>query len=314
LAKLLNYLLLGEDLVLKREFLTDLLAKQGITNKRESESVIEYYASETDAGAIFSEAQTYPFFGSNKFIIVSEAEKINLKDLKRYFSDPLESTILIFQSDLSTTKFSKATQKIFEKQGEVKMFWPLFEDKLKLWAERKARNDYKLSCPNGFGDFLIDISGRNSEIVEKNLQLLSNSFEQAAFSLDDAVATVLEKKGVDIFSFIDVLFSRKLKKSLLYFRELLFEGEDMVGMLFLIQRQLRFIWELKVGKKNNPFQFGGKMIFNKLKTQSRYWEFSDLAKTFILFAKLDKMLKSTSKNVSKIKFENIIYNICRGKL
>ncbi len=313
MAKLLNYLLLGEDLVLKREFLTKFLASKGIANKRESERVIEYYASEIDANTIFSEAQTYPFFGTDKIIIVSEAEKINLKDLKNYFNDPLKSTILIFQSEQSTTKFSKATQKIFEKQGEVKMFWPLFEDKLKIWAERKAKNEYKLSYPNKFGDFLIDISGRNSKIVEKNLQLLSNNFEENNFSLEDAVAAVLEKKGVDIFSFIDVLFARKLKKSLLYFRELLFEGEDMVGMQFLIQRQLRFLWEVKVGKKSNPFQFGGKMIFNKLSSQSRLWDFNELASAIRLFAVLDKMLKSNPKNICRIKFERIIYQICRNK-
>ncbi|MCK4907905.1 MAG: hypothetical protein KAS64_10155, partial [Spirochaetes bacterium] len=197
------------------------------------------------------------------------------------------------------------------------MFWPMFEDKMEKWAERKAR-EYGIMIPVGLGAFLVDQCGRNTLLIEKNLQVLLNFFASGAFTLDDAARIMNEEKEVSVFLFIKELFLGNVQDSIKYFRRIVYEGESMLFILKMIHRQLELLWKYKsvINKgQQGPSLMGvlgvGKLALKEIAVQSGKRTLVQIAMALSYLYEIEKSLKSDPAEVKLMVFENTILKISR---
>ncbi len=311
------YLLLGSELLQKKDEIKNILKLHGIDAGEHSAQKVMYFASETAIEEILTECLTLPFFAKNKAVIVQEAEKLSFPILKDYLSNYSEQTILILVSDQPSGKFSSPIEKIVKQVGELIMFWPMFEDKMEKWAERKAR-EYGIMIPVGLGAFLVDQCGRNTLLIEKNLQVLLNFFASGAFTLDDAARIMNEEKEVSVFLFIKELFLGNVQDSIKYFRRIVYEGESMLFILKMIHRQLELLWKYKsvINKgQQGPSLMGvlgvGKLALKEIAVQSGKRTLVQIAMALSYLYEIEKSLKSDPAEVKLMVFENTILKISR---
>ena len=300
------YLLLGEDRVTKQEKISALLKKHAVPEEGPSRCV--YFASEDSPEEIFNEAQTFPFFGATKAVIVHEAEKIPVPMMKGFFGSSAESTVLIFLSDKNVGKFSATVEKLFKQHGEVIMFWPMFENKLEQWVEKQAKTVYSMNPPRGLGKMLVEQCGRSTQLLESSLQTLSNYFGANEFSLHQAGSVAGEKKEITVFDLVDAVFSGRKAQALLNFRQLLFEGNEMLYMLIMLIRQLEQLWRgMEAGIASLKL---AKIASAQLDRQQRKWDRGRLASVYVRLASLDRAVKTAPKAVSTAEFEHALIEIC----
>ena len=311
------YLLLGSELLQKKDEIKNILKLHGIDAGEHSAQKVMYFASETAIEEILTECLTLPFFAKNKAVIVQEAEKLSFPILKDYLLNYSEQTILILVSDQPSGKFSSPIEKIVKQVGELIMFWPMFEDKMEKWAERKAR-EYGIMIPVGLGAFLVDQCGRNTLLIEKNLQVLLNFFASGAFTLDDAARIMNEEKEVSVFLFIKELFLGNVQDSIEYFRRIVYEGESMLFILKMIHRQLELLWKYKsvINKgQQGPSLMGvlgvGKLALKEIAVQSGKRTLVQIAMALSYLYEIEKSLKSDPAEVKLMVFENTILKISR---
>ena len=312
------YLLLGSELLQKKDEIKNILKLHGIDAGEHSAQKVMYFASETAIEEILTECLTLPFFAKNKAVIVQEAEKLSFPILKDYLLNYSEQTILILVSDQPSGKFSSPIEKIVKQVGELIMFWPMFEDKMEKWAERKAR-EYGIMIPVGLGAFLVDQCGRNTLLIEKNLQVLLNFFASGAFTLDDAARIMNEEKEVSVFLFIKELFLGNVQDSIKYFRRIVYEGESMLFILKMIHRQLELLWKYKsvINKgQQGPSLMGvlgvGKLALKEIAVQSGKRTLVQIAMALSYLYEIEKSLKSDPAEVKLMVFENTILKISRA--
>lgn len=310
------YLLLGPDQHRKREYLEEILKQHGIPDRPDAPERCVFFAGESreTAALVFEECITYGFFGGKKAVIVHEAEKLPKDGLKNYLDDPVASTVLVLLSDLNEKKFSAAIEKTIAACGEVKMFWQMFENRLEQWVETKAFREYGLKTPPGIGRFIVEQCGRNGELAERNLQLLANYFEDRPFSLEEAGRVVREKKELTVFDLVSAVFERDLRRSLGYLRRLLDEGEEILQVRALLERQMKLMW--KYLASNGMLDARGmgltKLPYQELRSQARLWDAVRLAKAARILAEMDLAAKSGLRPaLRRLRYEHGLLRLCR---
>lgn len=306
----MHYLLLGEERVTKLEKVASILKKHNIDPEGPERCV--YFASEDSPDEILTEAMTYPFFGSKKAVIVQEAERMPVPRVKEYFKSPSDATILIFLSEQNKGKFSKTVEKLFAKEGEVQMFWPMFEDRLERWADKQGRDSYGLQLPPGLGQMLVAQCGRNTQLIDNNLQTLANYFGTKPFELEDAGRVINERREVTVFELIDALFAGRVKECLLFYRQLVYEGSEFLQILAMLIRQIELLWRYQEQGASAPdLRRLGKLARQKLQRQAARWSDSALAEAYTVLAELDRIIKSEGRNLAGIEFEKRLLQVCR---
>jgi DNA polymerase III delta subunit len=306
------WLLLGPEKVVKRERVREILQAHGVSDEKDNPARCMFFASDTRADEIFIEMGTYPFFGGKKAVIVQEAEKLPRPQLEAWLAAPLETTLLVLMSDKPKGKFSAPLERACDKVGTIEVFWDLFEERLGPWAEGKARKEYSLQVPAGFGEFLVDSCGRNMALIEQTIQILANCFGQNIFSLEDARRVVGEQKGADIFDCIGACFTGKTESVQRQVRELIAEGESPVYIQIMLMRQAELLWRYVAGGQRTQATLGVQpMAFREIQRQSAGWQPILLARILRRIAWLDRKLKSEPAHVAAIRLEMVMLAISR---
>lgn len=310
------YLLLGPDQSQKKEYLDTVLQKHKIPAEPDAPERCVFFAGEgrETANRVFEECATYGFFGGSKAVIVHEAEKLPKDELKKYLAEPVDGTVLVLLSDLNQRKFSAPIEKRVAEIGEVKMFWQMFEDRLEQWVEQKAHKEYRLQVERGIGRFIVDQCGRNGELAERNLQLLANYFEERPFTLEEAARVVQEKKELTVFNLVDQLFNRDARNALNTLRRLVFEGEEVLQMRALLERQLKLLWKYLASRGTLDARAMGltKLPYRQLCAQARRWDLIRLAQAARIISAMDLHAKSGLKpRLRLLRFEQDVLQICR---
>lgn len=268
--------------------------------------------------------ETMPFMSEKKVVVIyrssflkegedkEETNKFN--KLYKYLENPAPYSILIVYYVFQDER-EKASNKI--KKLEKKAFCVKF-DKLKgmnlekkvksLFDERKkeiGKIELKFFCDNVDSDMNIIINE-----VEK----LCSYTGYKEITKNDILMMLPPKSDNDIFDLVDCLGQKKPEKAIDILNELIFKGEKIPMILFMIERQFRLLFNIKNGIENgkrkenliselrlNPY------ICDKMILQSKKFTAKQLKGALHTCLNTEENLKSSSSN-SKTEMELLIIN------
>lgn len=315
------YIFCGVDEALMKEKITY------IKNKVLNTSFIDLNFFQFDGKAIDMEAvintcNTIPFMDEKKVVVVYRAEFLGEGEdksfnktyeiLQRYINNPAEHTILIvyyvFQEDRE--KPSSRIKKLDKKACTVK-FDKLrgmnLEKKIKALFDEKGKNigkmELRLFC----------------EGIENNMEIAKNEVEKLycyainkEITKEDILTMLPPKADNDIFDLVDCISQKKLERALEILNELLFKGEKLTYILYMIERQFNLLLQLKLGTlqgkskdtlvkelKMNPY------ICDKMIMQSKRFTLKNLKEAIYDCLKSEEVLKSSQVN-SKTEIEVLL--------
>ncbi len=298
------------DSVLKSEFM-DLNYSKFDGNKADFETIIEA-------------CETMPFMSDKKVVVVYRATFLddssggkasgdlkneNIKLLNEYLSNPAPHCVLIiyyvFSSDRE--KPSNKIKKLDKKACVIKV------DKLKGEVLQKKCRDLFEAAGSKIGKAELALFcnqvDNNMDIVANEIEKLISYAEGREITKEDVFAMMPQKSENDIFNLVDYLSQKNIKRALDILNELIYKGEKIPLILYMIARQYNILFNIKLGIDSGKSKdtLAGELrlhpyICEKMISQSTKFTINRLKRNIELCVDTEKILKSTSTD-DKINME-----------
>lgn len=226
--------------------------------------------NETDITAIINAAVTLPFMAERRLVIVKNAdffkarrrkspssdngaetgddtadqEKASPADdaLLKYLDNPPVTTCLIFCTDSVDKK--RKIFKMLQKNGQVVDFSPLKGRDLNEWINKRARQLGKVMEPAAMA-VLVTAVGNDLRQLNTELEKLACHAAAEKIAAADVEIMVSKTAELSIFDLVDAVGERKYKKAIRMAREMVFLGEPVIRLIYMITRQFRLIIQAK---------------------------------------------------------------------
>lgn len=315
------YLFYGEEEFLKR-FYVDKLRKAIIPDESDT---MNYQLLQTniDEDDIINACETLPFMSDKRLIAVknsgffANAKNINSDRFNNYFSDfPDTSTIIFIEEKVD--KRNKLYKQL-KKMGYVVSFDSISEKDLIKWImqcfkKEKKQIDYNTAA------FLIHTVGSNMENITREVEKLSSyKLDEDIITKEDVENICIKAIEVKIFELLDALCMKNLAKALGLYESLLTTNEPPMRILFMITRQFRLIYKVKLMLKDNANtaaignQIGLRgFVVNNLIKQSKYFSLEVLKQALEDCLNADISIK-TGKMDGKLALEMILVKYAKKK-
>lgn len=249
------YLIFGTEAFLINE------TKQLILSKTLNDEEMDFnYASydleETSIEVALEDAETLPFIGEKKVILLNNpvfltAEKTkgkiehNLARLESYLKEPAPYSVIVFSAPFDKLDERKKVTKELKRQAVTIEAKKLSETELKGWVRERAKL-------NG-----IEIEAAAIErmlvLAGTNLFLLTSEVDKLALyasdekKIDVEIVEKLVSKSLEqnIFTLIEKVVQRKLDEAFRIYYDLLRQNEEPIKILALLAGQFRLIYQVK---------------------------------------------------------------------
>lgn len=240
-----NYLIITNDSVTIDEEIKKILNDAKLTE----ENVIRYDLSETLLDNVIEELNTYGLFTDNKVVIASSCEFLtgsNKKNqlpqdeklLEDYINNPNPLNILIIICDKLDER--KKINKLLKEKCTVIESNLSIEDKIK-----KELEDYKMDFKTI--NYLIGyLNNDNQRIITELRKLKIYKYDEKVITIPDIDEIVLKEFDDNVFSLIDSIVKKNIKKSFEIYEELTSRGEDINKIVIMTTDQFRLIYKVKL--------------------------------------------------------------------
>jgi len=311
----MNYLLIGPEEYLKRQFLGKL--KKSVLGETGSETDLGIFtAGSTPISEILAFLNTMPFTSKKRLAILNNIDEISTDEkdsLVRYLSSPRESSVLVMKT--SSRESRKSAEKIFLPAKIIKCD-RLKEREVGSWIQKEfAARGKKISPP---------AAALIAEFAGNDLLLLKNEIEKiAAFALKSAEITEKHVEEICLrsayktaFELIDMVLGKKLAEALLPLRDLS-AGEKSHRMLNLLAWQFRAFMKIKNLPKglsrDEISRLSGvkKYFLEKTIRESGRFTVRQLAKNLEIILEADFFIKN-GKMSPQHAFERVLVGLCAG--
>lgn len=302
------------------EFITNNILKSDFVDLNYS----RFDGSKTDFDTIIDACETMPFMSDKKVVVVYRASFLddnggskNLGDLKsknfvllnEYLNNPSPHCILIiyymFISDRE--KPSNKIKKLDKKACVIKV------DKLRgEFLQKKCKDLFENAGTKiGKSELTLFCSqvDNNMDIIMNEIEKLVSFSEGREITKEDILAMMPQKSENDIFNLVDYLSQKNIKRALDILNELIYKGEKIPLILFMIGRQFNLLFNIKLGidsgktKENLATELKlHPYVCEKMISQSMKFTLKALRKNIELCVITEKTLKSTSTD-DKINIE-----------
>lgn len=317
------YVFCGVDEVLIKETLNIMINKI-VDNTFKDLNYVQFDGLTVDMDNVINTCETIPFMSDKKAVVIyranflgeNEDKELNRKfeKIKKYIENPANHCILImyyiFENDRE--KVSDKIRKIDKKAYVVKF------DKLKGVAlERKVASLFEAKGKNiGKIELKLFCDGleNNMNIIKNEVEKLCSYAYERDITKEDILKLLPPKTDNDIFNLVDNVSQKKIEKAMDILNELIFKGEKVPFILFMVERQFNILLQIKIGLEEgknkdilakelrlNPF------ICEKMITQSRKFTLKGLKEAINICLNTEKTLKSSSVN-EKTEMELLILN------
>lgn len=234
---------------------------------------VVYDLSEAPIQIAVEDAQTLPFLGNKRVVVVKEpifltaakdTTKIDhdLATFEAYINNPSPDTVFIIVANYEKLDERKKLVKLLKKQGAVLHAQEMDEKTLLKWVDTRFKKN-KMTIEEAAKLKLIQLVGNQlmslaNEIDKISLYLGKDSVVTEK-DIDTLVARALEQ---NIFLLIDHVVQRKLEEALRIYHDLLELKEEPIRILALLAQQFRLIYLVKVLAQKG---YGQKNIASTLK-------------------------------------------------
>lgn len=266
------YLLFGTETFLLQET-KDLLIKNGLLEDEKDFNLSIIDMEETPIEVAISDAETLPFMGERKVVIIQNPyfltaekskEKVehNIQSLEQYIKEPVPFTILVFLAPYEKLDERKKIVKQLKANAEVLTVNTLTDQDLYRWISERV-NQYEVTISSPAIQELLQVAGTNLMIIAQELEKMC-LYVGANGSITEDTVRLLVPRSLEqnIFSLIDKVVNRKLNEALRIFYDLLQNNEEPLKILSLLATQFRLIYQVKVLSKQG---YGQQQIAGNIK-------------------------------------------------
>lgn len=255
------YLFCGIDENLIKEDIE--LIKKKILEKNFMElNYVEYDGEKVTEDILLNACETLPFMSDKKVVMVyrgnflkgkegksdrSEEEKV-YKFLKNYVKSIPEHCILImyYLFDSNRDKPSEKIKKIENSSNGVlvkvdKLKGEELRSKVKKIFDDKGKEIGKIELT-----LFCNLVESNTHIIENEVEKLCSYANGREITKEDIYEIAPQKSENDIFNLVDSISKNNIKKSLDILNELVFRGEKITYILYMIQRQYKLLLDIKL--------------------------------------------------------------------
>lgn len=242
-----NYLIVYDDIYLLNSKIDEITSKDF---KNITKSI--YDLDEKDLDDALLDLDTYSFLSDKKIVIIKNIENLNddkkTTHLINYLDSPNNNNLLI----LTTTKFN-GTKKINKTLKEKTNFIKLESDPNTVI--KNLLKDYKLE-PGVINKISI-YSNNNLDIIKTECDKLINYKEDKNITVDDVEKLVVKHLGDSsniIFDLVKYISSSDKKRALEQYKLLQEYNIDDIGLIGLIESQLRLLEQVSIYKKEGLYK------------------------------------------------------------
>ena len=191
------------------------LQDQTLSSKEKGLNLHLFSGEEHSGKEIVQTAQTIPMFSQYRFVLVSEADRVNeeeMEELLRYIQKPSPTTCFVLCAQ--TLGLWKKHQAEIEKVGKVIECTRLKGRNLVSWVKnRMAERGKKLS--EDAADYLVEVVGDHLHDLDNALEKAFLSVgEKRTIELSDVEGMASEVKISTVFDLMDAIGHQNLEKAL----------------------------------------------------------------------------------------------------
>lgn len=288
---------------------------------------VKFDGNKVSVQEIQNACETLPFLSAKKVVTVYRAvflsdredreNKKKFEEIKNYIDNLPSHCVLImyyvFEDDRE--KPSNNIKKLEKKVPIIKA------DKLKGEKLYKKVRDIFESRGKDIGKielrFLCDNVDHNMDIINNEINKLISYTEGREITKEDIVDMFPQKSDNDVFDLVDFVSQKRPEKAIDIMNELLHRGENPLGILSMLQRQFKLLFNIKYGMEEgkskdvlakelrlHPF------IIEKLMVQSKKFTRDQIKKCLQLCLDTERTLKSSSFE-KKTELELLMINTVR---
>ena len=287
--------------------------------------------SETSYAEIINKAQTLPFMGEKRVVIVKDIDEIKASGAERlmeYCSNPSPSTCLIFTANKIDGRNKLHTT--LSKNGITVQFNRLNKRDTANWITKKV-NEAGYSMDINAREYLFEVVGNNLQRLKNELEKVftykgpppsppSKGGERGGITIDDIKLLVEYTKIESIFAFTDSIGTNDINKAIKLLDKMVNQGEMPEKIISMIARQFRLILLTKVYREKGvasleiPAKAGFKpFLLNGYMSQAAKYTLREIKDNFYKVQMADIKIKSS--NISKrIIIERLIFDLCSNSL
>ncbi|MFS0635812.1 DNA polymerase III subunit delta [Mesobacillus foraminis] len=323
------YLLYGKESFLINETRQLLINK--ILNEEEMDfNYSTYDLEETPIEVALEDAETFPFMGEKRLIILqnpvfltSEKSKgkveHNLSKLESYLAEPAPYSTVVFTAPYEKLDERKKITKELKRKAVIGEAKRLSEPELKNWIKDRAIGNGAEIGEDAI-ELIVTLSGTNlfmlTSEIDKLVLYAGDARKINAEMVDKLVARSLEQ---NIFTLIDKVVHRKIEEALRIYYDLLKQNEEPIKILSLIAGQFRLLYQVKELARRG---YGQQQIAGYLKIhpfrvklaagQAKYFSDEELTNTIQLIADADFQMK-TGGMKKELLIEMILFQLNNKK-
>lgn len=274
---------------------------------------------ETSCEEIVSKAQTLPFMGERRAVIVKGIDEIKASGVERlieYCSNPSPTTTLILTGHKIDAR--DKLHNAISKNSVVVQFKLLYEKDTAGWVMRIVKEaGYRID--NDAKDYLISIVGNNLQRLKNELEkVFTYKGSNKDIKIDDIKLLVEDTKIESIFAFTDSIGSKDINKTLRLLEKMISQGEIPERIIGMITRQFRLILLTKVYRDRGAASseipakagFAPFLLDGYLKQAAKY-TLIELKDSFYKVQMADVKIKSSDISKRMI-IEKLIFELCSG--
>ena len=311
------YLFLGEGDLLKEEAWNRLLDSVVPLKARQFNGE-RLLAKEHPVPEVLGRLSALPMFGTRRLLLVQQVEawpKDQTKQLESYMNHPYPSACLVLSS--AQKKGMEKLQAAAEAGGAVVQFHAPTEREAPRWLQTRARQYQKLLSPQA-ASCLVEQVGVDLHRLQSELEkLVAYVGDREKIDLEDVKEAVTNQRSFTVFELLRYVGQGQTRQAVSSLRNLLLSGESPLGILALLARQIRILWQTKDGvtRKMSVAELGQRLnlplaILRNYAQQAESFSEAELYRIHRVIRETDLALKSTS-TAPQLLLEALVLKLCR---
>lgn len=249
------YLLYGTEAFLINET-KQILIDHVLDEEEKDFNLSVYDLEETPIEAALEDAETFPFMGEKRLVILQNpvfltSEKTkgkvehNLAKLEEYLSQPAPYSIVVFSAPYEKLDERKKVTKELKRKAAVVEAKKLTEQELVVWVkERAALNNVEIE--KDAIELLLSLAGTNLFMLTSEIDKLAlYAGENRSINKDIVDRLTARSLEQNIFSLVDKVVRRNVEGALRIYYDLLKQNEEPIKILSVISGQFRLIYQVK---------------------------------------------------------------------
>lgn len=273
-------------------------------------------------------ANTLPFMADKRLVIVHQADFFKAKKkggddedntgekaLLTYLENPPDTTCLIMSLSEGVDKRKKIF-KLVDKNGQVVDCSPLKGQALEEWISGRVKHHGVKIEKTALGKLIASV-GSNLNLLDNEIAKMSN-YVVSTRTITLEIVDLMVSRTVEnsIFDLVDAIGEKRIERALPIIKELLFQGEPAIRILFMITRQIRLIIQGKVLLEQGyaEKQIAGNLqvhpyVIQKCCKQGKNFTIEELEKALIHLLDVDYSLK-TGRLEQNYALETLLVDLC----